>query len=96
MEKVKFDYFNANKIADQDYLKTQKETKNKEEIKKNNINYTKSCKILDTMKEKYFLKINTKKLKIYLSKNKIIRKYIKNKIIFYKKYFLNNINYFKV
>ena len=67
LEKVKFDYFNANKIADQDYLKTQKETKNKEEIKKNNINYTKSCKILDTMKEKYFLKINSynKTLSIY-------------------------------
>ena len=58
LEKVKFDYFNANKVADQDYLKTQKETKNKEEIKKNKDNYAKSCKILDEMKEKYFLKIN--------------------------------------
>ena len=58
LEKVKFDYFNANKVADQDYLKTQKETKNKEEIKKNKENYAKSCKILDEMKEKYFLKIN--------------------------------------
>ena len=27
LEKVKFEYFNANKAADQDYLKTQKETK---------------------------------------------------------------------
>ena len=59
LEKVKFDYFNANKIAEQDFSKTQKETKNKEEIKKNNINYAKSSKILDNMKEKYFLKINS-------------------------------------
>ena len=58
LEKVKFDYFNANKVCDQDYLKTQKETKNKEEMKKNKDNYERSRKILDSMKEKYFLKIN--------------------------------------
>ena len=37
LEKVKFDYFNANKVTDQDYLKTQNETKSKEEIKKNKL-----------------------------------------------------------
>ena len=58
LEKVKFDYFNANKVADKDYMKTQKETKNKEEMKKNKDNYARSIKILDNMKEKYFLKIN--------------------------------------
>ena len=58
LEKVKFEYFNANKAADQDYLKTQKETKKEEEIKKNKETYEKSKKNLDNMKEKYFLKIN--------------------------------------
>ena len=59
LEKTKFDYFNANKVADQDYLKTQKETKKEEEMKKNKEIYEKSCKNLDIMKEKYFLKINS-------------------------------------
>ena len=45
LEKVKFDYFNANKTADQDYLRTQKETKKEEEIKKNKETYEKSKKI---------------------------------------------------
>jgi len=59
LEKVKFEYFNANKIADQDYLKTQKETKNEEEMKKLKDTYEKSKKVLENMKEKYFLKINS-------------------------------------
>ena len=59
LEKVKFDYFNANKIADQDYLKTQKETKNEEEMKKLKDTYEKSKRVLENMKEKYFLKINS-------------------------------------
>ena len=58
LEKVKFEYFNANKVADQDYLRTKKETKKEEEIKKNKEIYEKSCKNLESMKEKYFLKIN--------------------------------------
>ena len=55
LEKVKFDYFNANKVADQDYLKTQKKQKIKKKSKKIK---TITHKILDEMKEKYFLKIN--------------------------------------
>ena len=59
LEKVKFDYFNASKINDQDFLRTQKGTKKEEETKKNKDIYEKSKKILDEMKEKYFLNINT-------------------------------------
>ena len=58
LEKVKFEYFNANKVADQDYLRTKKETKKEEEIKKNKEIYEKTCNNLESMKEKYFLKIN--------------------------------------
>ena len=89
LEKVKFDYFNANKAADQDYLRTQKETKKEEEIKKNKESYEKSKKNLDNMKEKYFLKINAfnKSLSIlekyYSLESGKIYKQQENKIKFY-------------
>ena len=89
LEKVKFDYFNANKAADQDYLRTQKETKKEEEIKKNKETYEKSKKNLDNMKEKYFLKINAfnKSLSIlekyYSLESGKIYKQQENKIKFY-------------
>ena len=89
LEKVKFDYFNANKTADQDYLRTQKETKKEEEMKKNKEIYERSKKILDSMKEKYFFKINSfnKNLaileKYYSNESNKIYTQQENKIKFY-------------